>query len=226
MTLYRTRDYALRRVVRNVSERLDGYLETEDEIEQLISNLTNVWAMDNRKMPDGAVFEFRKEIGNRVEMLVMDRLTSEKKYDVFRNYEQDASHRLDFLEMTPDGVINMCDVKSTMGNYSESVYVFEIKKSTIEKYKRIAISYNREFYLYVFLIRKNAIYKLNIRDMVLIGDWYMYNFSGDVPMFTLDIVEYYEFLKWYGDFAYKMVDLIEMTYGDYTGYEYSMSEHL
>lgn len=207
-TLYRSREYVLYRVVRNVFSRMPDFSYTERDVDQWVSNLAHVWSMDAKELPSGVLFEYRKEIGNRVEEFVKDRIVMELGYDVFGNHVQDQSHRFDFVEVTSEGVVNFCDVKSTMGSYGDSVYVFEIRKETLDKYRKISIGSSREFYLYVYMIRKNGVYKVNIRDLVLVGEYYVYNFVSDVPLFTLGIEEYYDFLKFYGDYAYKLVDVL------------------
>ena len=173
---------------------------------ELVDNLLYIWELNSKQLGSGNHFRFRSEIGNYVEEVIFRYLGYDSRRMIFRTLNTGESHRFDCVEIYEGRDIRLVDIKSSFGSYMLGSTHYKVKRSVIEGYRRLSQNTGKRFYLYVYMLRKNGLYRVDVFDMRLdrTGEYYEVQFSGRVPELSLTFEDYVSVLYWIGDLSYRV----------------------
>lgn len=173
---------------------------------ELVENLLYIWELNSKELGSGNHFRFRSEIGNFVEEVIFRYLSYDSRRLIFRTLNTGESHRFDCIEVYDGREIRLVDIKSSFGSYVRGSTYYKVRREVLEGYRRMSQRLGKRFYLYVYMLRKNGLYRVDVFDMRLdrSGDYYEINFSGVEPELFLTFEDYVSVLYWIGDLSYRV----------------------
>lgn len=215
MTVFSSKEDSLRYLVNELVRRLSNGYELRDvglrnrlagESEKLVEDLLYIWELNGKELGSGGHFRFRSEIGNYVEEVMYRYLGMDNRRQLYRTLNTGESHGFDCMEILNQREIRLVDIKSSFGQYSRGSTYYLVNRRVIDGYRAKSRRLGKRFYLYVYMVRKNGMYCVDVNDLRLSKDGRSYeiNLRGRDPEFVLTYEDYVRVLYWIADLSYRV----------------------